>query len=380
MQNIMSSYNHFKNQNLQGRYFNYDKVESEIKKLTNPVFEIQQLGLSVQNRPIYKISFGSGDFKILIWSQMHGNESTSTKAIFDLLNLIEDSEFTKLNFLKQVSVHIIPVLNPDGLEYYTRVNANEVDLNRDAFACSQPESKILRNCVESIQPDFCFNMHGQRTIFSAGFAPKPATLSFLSPSINEERAVTSVRKKVMQLVVGINEELQVHIPQQIGRYDDAFNINCTGDYYQSNQVPVILFESGHYKDDYQREKVREFTFYALIKGIEILATNQLNQFNYKSYFEIPQNQKLYFDVIVRNVNINGKIISFGILYEEQLENGQIKFVPKVSEVGDLTNFFGHVEIDAKKDLIYYKDTIVDKIPDIQSIFEIDKIKLNRLSK
>ena len=379
MQNIISSYKRFKNQNLQGRYFNYEKVESEIKKLTNPVFEIQSLGYSVQRRPIYKISFGSGNFKILIWSQMHGNESTSTKAIFDLLNLIQDTDYTVLDYFKHVTVHIIPVLNPDGLEAYTRVNANEVDLNRDALECSQPESKILRRCVESIQPDFCFNMHGQRTIFSAGFETKPATLSFLSPSINEERAVTSVRKKVMQLIVGINEGLQVHIPQQIGRYDDAFNINCTGDYYQSNKIPVILFESGHYKDDYQREKVREFTFYALIKGIEILATNQLNNFNYKSYFEIPQNQKLYFDVIVRNVNINDKIISLGILYEEQLESEHIKFVPKISEVGDLTNFFGHIEIDANKDLIYYKDTIVDKKPDIQSIFEIDKIKLNRLS-
>ncbi len=379
MQNIISSYKRFKNQNLKGRYFNYDKVESEIKKLTNPVFEIQQLGYSVQRRPIYKISFGIGNFKILIWSQMHGNESTSTKAIFDLLNLIQDTDYTVLDYFKHVTVHIIPVLNPDGLEAYTRVNANEVDLNRDALECSQPESKILRRCVESIQPDFCFNMHGQRTIFSAGFETKPATLSFLSPSINEERAVTSVRKKVMQLIVGINEGLQVHIPQQIGRYDDAFNINCTGDYYQSNKIPVILFESGHYKDDYQREKVREFTFYALIKGIEILATNQLNNFNYKSYFEIPQNQKLYFDVIVRNVNINDKIISLGILYEEQLESEHIKFVPKISEVGDLTNFFGHIEIDANKDLIYYKDTIVNKKPDIQTIFEVDKVKLNRLS-
>lgn len=379
MQNIISSYKRFKNQNLKGRYFNYDKVESEIKKLTNPVFEIQQLGYSVQRRPIYKISFGIGNFKILIWSQMHGNESTSTKAIFDLLNLIQDTDYTVLDYFKHVTVHIIPVLNPDGLEAYTRVNANEVDLNRDALECSQPESKILRRCVESIQPDFCFNMHGQRTIFSAGFETKPATLSFLSPSINEERAVTSVRKKVMQLIVGINEGLQVHIPQQIGRYDDAFNINCTGDYYQSNKIPVILFESGHYKDDYQREKVREFTFYALIKGIEILATNQLNNFNYKSYFEIPQNQKLYFDVIVRNVNINDKIISLGILYEEQLESEHIKFVPKISEVGDLTNFFGHIEIDANKDLIYYKDTIVDKKPDIKTIFEVDKVKLNRLS-
>ena len=41
------------------------------------------LGTSVENRPIYSYSEGNGPKKVLIWSQMHGNESTTTKALVD---------------------------------------------------------------------------------------------------------------------------------------------------------------------------------------------------------------------------------------------------------------------------------------------------------
>ena len=65
---------------------------------------------------------------------MHGNESTTTKAVIDLVNLLiknYDSD-SVTNLLNRCTLHIIPMLNPDGADAYTRVNANSVDLNRDA--------------------------------------------------------------------------------------------------------------------------------------------------------------------------------------------------------------------------------------------------------
>ena len=67
-----------------------------------------------------------------MWSQMHGNESTTTKALFDVFNtLISNNPIIK-HILNACTLYIIPILNPDGAEAYTRVNANAVDLNRDA--------------------------------------------------------------------------------------------------------------------------------------------------------------------------------------------------------------------------------------------------------
>ncbi|WP_273566708.1 DUF2817 domain-containing protein [Maribacter halichondriae] len=98
--------------------------------------------------------------------------------------------------LEQCSLVILPMLNPDGAEVYTRVNANNVDLNRDAQERTQPESRILRQVFEEFRPEYCFNLHDQRTIYNVGDTNKPATVSFLSPAFDIERSISVSRKKV----------------------------------------------------------------------------------------------------------------------------------------------------------------------------------------
>ena len=89
------------------------------------------LGFSVQNRPIEMLKIGSGPYKILMWSQMHGNESTTTKALIDLIPWLLGAK--QKRFLAAFTLYIIPQLNPYGSHLYTRHNANNVDLNRDAI-------------------------------------------------------------------------------------------------------------------------------------------------------------------------------------------------------------------------------------------------------
>ena len=249
-------------ESIQGRYVTATHLYSFLETLTS-VFKISTVGFSVKQQPIKVIQFGEGKVKILIWSQMHGNESTTTKGLIDYLNFLHHNgnEFESLS--KLVTFYIIPILNPDGAAAYTRENANGVDLNRDAFECTQPESKVLRTVLETFTPDYCFNLHDQRTIFGLLESQKPATISFLTASYNEAQTFNSVREEAAAVIVGINNELQKYMPNQIGRFDDSFNINCTGDYFTSRGFPTILFEAGHYANDYNRDEVRKLVFIAL---------------------------------------------------------------------------------------------------------------------
>jgi murein tripeptide amidase MpaA len=62
---------------------------------------------------------------------MHGNEATTTKALFDFFECL--AWFRKrAKFLDAFTFYCIPMLNPDGAALYTRENANKVDLNRDS--------------------------------------------------------------------------------------------------------------------------------------------------------------------------------------------------------------------------------------------------------
>ncbi|WP_040249193.1 M14 family zinc carboxypeptidase [Psychroserpens mesophilus] len=338
---LHSLFKSFKESSLYGRYIH---TKSIAELLEHPKLKscVSSIGKSVNHENIYSITLGFGSKKILMWSQMHGNESTTTKAIFDLLNFLLASEAESRSILETCTLKIIPILNPDGAKAYTRVNANEIDLNRDAQDLSQPESLVLRQTFESFKPNYCFNLHGQRTIFSAGNTKHPATVSFLAPAQDVDCTITNTRKIAMEIISEMNKILQKQIPNQVGIYDDAFNLNCVGDTFQSYNVPTILFEAGHQFNDYHRELTREFMFQSLVVAIQYISENNISGEQYADYLKIPENQKLFYDIIIRNTP-NGDI---GIQYQETLIDDTIEFIPKVENITDLSSFFAHNDMNA----------------------------------
>ena len=329
---------------VQGRYLTNEDSMAFLEKVSG-TFLVETVGHSVQERPIKTITLGTGKRKIMMWSQMHGNESTTTKAVLDFINFLNTPSELAHTIKESCTITIIPVLNPDGAAAYTRVNANGIDLNRDAQNRSQPESKVLRQIFDDFQPDHCFNLHDQRTIFNVGETPKPATVSFLAPAHDGERSISKTRAVSMQLIVGIHKVLQQLIPGQIGRYDDAFNSNCIGDTFQMLNVPTVLFEAGHFPNDYQREKTREYIFIAMVAAVELIAKNTIGQYRKEDYFAIPENNKRFFDILIKNAHIvnasHSEGSSIGILFKEVLMNGSIVFEPTVEKTGNLDNCYGH---------------------------------------
>ena len=70
---------------MSGRYLNLDHLKP-LYEIYNKEFNISKLGVSELGEEISLVEIGSGPFKVFAWSQMHGNESTTTKALFDFLN------------------------------------------------------------------------------------------------------------------------------------------------------------------------------------------------------------------------------------------------------------------------------------------------------
>jgi hypothetical protein len=351
-----------KEQSIQGRYITLEHIEPILKRL-NTNNQLQEIGKSVLGKTIYEYQIGHGTMRIFLWSQMHGNESTTTKGLFDFLNLLHgDTDFAK-QLLNNFTFCCIPILNPDGATLYTRANANGVDLNRDSQDLTQPESKILRNTFERFKPDYCFNLHDQRTIFGVDMSAKPATMSFLAPSYNEEREINDSRLKAINVIAGINQVLQKYIPGQVGRFDDSFNINCIGDTFQYLGVPTILFEAGHYPNDYEREQTRKYVFISLVSAFSTISENDIVINRIEDYLNISQNNPVFCDFLYKNVRINydgnEKIINFAAQYKEELIDGQIWFNAYINQIDDLENRFGHLEYDAQGAL--YTDDY-DNIP------------------
>jgi len=68
--------------------------------------------------------------------------------------------------------------------------------------------------------------------------------------------------------------------------------------------------------------------------------------HHKFYFQIPQNEKLFRDIIIRNVIIGDETKDIAIQYHEVLKNNMIEFNPRIDAIETSLKLYGHREIDA----------------------------------
>jgi hypothetical protein len=248
---------------------------------------------------------------------MHGNESTTTRGLLIWL----EKYLQYPTYQEELSLLIIPQLNPDGADKYTRANGKGIDLNRDALIQSQSEIKVLMRIVEEFRPHYNLNLHDQRTRFTVGDTNKEAALSFLSASADETRKITSTRIAAMRLINHMVSSLPNNFKMHIGRYDDAFNPNCTGDYFHAKGIPTVLFEAGQLGKDYTRIEVASIIAQCLSNLLEFLykpIPEQSDEAILKEYGEISENRTNSYDELV----ISEKH-QFYVRYIEVLVNNQI---------------------------------------------------------
>ncbi len=332
---------------IKGRFVTLDHLNPILDSHSNSV-EIFIIGTSENGIEIPCLKIGEGEKVVLGWSQMHGNESTTTKGMMDFIKFLNQKSIfqDKIDaFLSAHTFYLVPILNPDGAKLYTRENTNGIDLNRDAKNLSQSESKALDELFHQVRPELCLNLHDQRSIYGLEDNTS-AVISFLSPSADENRTLTASRKVAMEHIVRINHLLQRYIPGSVGRYDDSYNTNCVGDTFQEYGVPTILFEAGHFPGDYQRVKTREYIFYAYLALFGFLGDGD-GAADHRDYFDIPENHNRMYDVILRDVKINGEdtSVNIAIQFQEELQKESVIFVPIIEEIGDLDQKYGHREID-----------------------------------
>jgi murein tripeptide amidase MpaA len=131
--------------------------------IASPVLRTEQIGESILGRPIRSVTFGQGPTKVLLWSQMHGDEATATMALADIFRFLVEATGDPLRdrLRRDLTIAFIPMLNPDGAEVFQRENAVGIDVNRDARRLSTPEARTLKKMHEAFRPQFGFNLHDQ---------------------------------------------------------------------------------------------------------------------------------------------------------------------------------------------------------------------------
>jgi hypothetical protein len=327
----------------------------ELRK-KHPFYCIEEIGTSFEGRPIQMVQVGNGSRRILLWSQMHGDEATATMASFDILNFLEGKDdgldAIRNKILSETTLYFIPMLNPDGAQRFQRRNAQDIDINRDALALQAPESRILKDIRGRLQPEFGFNLHDKNPRYSVGNSDQLATISFLATAYDAEKNVNEVRRKSMQLIAGMNRTLQNFIPNQIGRWSEDFEPRAFGDNIQKWGTTLILIESGGYAGDPEKQYIRKLNYVALISGLYSIAENTYPNEDIAEYYAIPENARYIYDLLIRQVTVSNQVTSYqmdlGINRNEVNINGGQSFYYQsiVEDLGDLSIFHGTQTLDA----------------------------------
>ena len=350
---LYNSYEDFKEESIEKRRFTQTKIQPLIDDFNQKEnFKVTKVGESIEGRPLQLISAGEGDVDIFLWSQMHGDESTATMAIFDILNFLDSEAFLeeKEEMLKNVKLHFLPMLNPDGAARFQRRNLLGVDINRDALRLQSPESKALKNVRDSLDADFGFNLHDQSTYYNAERTPKPATISYLAPAYNYEKSINEVRGAAMQVIVQMNNILQEYAPGQVGRYNDDFEPRAFGDNIQKWGTSTILIESGGFPNDPEKQEIRKLNFVSILAAIFSIAEEDYKNAEISKYEEIPNNDRKLFDLkltgLIYELLGEDYILDLGInQYEVQDEDLDYFYNSSISDQGDLSTYYGYEEFN-----------------------------------
>jgi hypothetical protein len=357
LDNIIENYKSFEEIKIKDRFFKHSLICDLLESITNnKAFSIEEAGLSTMGRSIHLIKWGNGPCRVFLWSQMHGDEATATMALADLLNFLsQNGLYNEIidSIDKNCTLYILPMLNPDGAEIFTRRNAMEIDINRDFHSQKSPEGRLLRKLRDVIHPHFGFNLHDQSTLWSAGKSGNPATISLLAPAYDEELSINPVRQKAMQVIALMNKELQKNIPGSIGRFNDEYEPRAFGDNFQAAGTSTILIEAGGYYNDPEKQFIRKIFFQSILSGLISIADESYVKAKTKNYFSIPENKKLHFHILLRNCKLEKNGIPYkldiGLCAEERITKDarSVKYTYMVTELGDLSDYFGYEEMNCE---------------------------------
>lgn len=334
-----------------GRRFTHGELWSALGPMVDGAAALtrEEIGRSVEGRPLYLVRFGSGPVPVLLWSQMHGDESTATMALADIFRFA--AELPEDDLVRRLSARItllaVPMLNPDGAERHQRRNAQGIDVNRDARRLVTPEGRALKAVRERFQPVFGFNLHDQSVRTLAGGSGPTAAIALLAPPFDDAGSDNEVRTRATKLAATLRRVLDPFAGAHIAKYNETFNPRAFGDLMQRWGTSTVLIESGGWRDDPEKQFLRRLNFAAILSALDAIGAGWYADADAAWYATLPENTQRAYDLLVAG----GTIVAPGqpsyrtdiaIDFQDPhlLEHGRI------ADVGDLDDYTARDTIDA----------------------------------
>lgn len=329
--------------------------------LGTPALVAESVGTSVQGRTISTVTFGRGPTKVLLWSQMHGDEATSTMALADIFAFLAGTNASPLRerLARNLTVVFVPMLNPDGAELFQRQNAVGIDINRDARRLVTPEAQLLKRVRDHLQPEFGFNLHDQGARTRVGRTGEQAAIALLAPAAEESRSWGPVRTRARHVAAFLARDFGSAVAGRIAKYDDSFEPRAFGDLMQAWGTSTVLIESGALPDDPQKQRLRTLHAAAILGALDLIATGAWQQQATDPYDNLPFNAGGAADLLVRG----GSIVLPGFTpiradVTINFDDSVARTGGRIADVGDLEAAIALDTVDATGQFLHPDDEML----------------------
>lgn len=112
-------------------------------------------------------AYNSTKVKVYIQAAIHGNEPASDQGVLAFLGKLDANQAYAASLLDKMDILIVPRFNVDGVAYFQRRLASELDPNRDHIKLDSQQSREVKQIFSGFNPHIAIDIHEFRgsTIF-----------------------------------------------------------------------------------------------------------------------------------------------------------------------------------------------------------------------
>jgi len=340
---------------LEERTFNHGRYWSIVGPIAERAggLRLERIGESVEGRALNAITYGTGPTTVLLWSQMHGDESTASMALADIFAFLDAEPGHPLarRLAERLTMVTVPMLNPDGAQRFQRRNAMGIDINRDARMLATPEGRALKAIRDRVDADFGFNLHDQNIRTRVGQTDRQAAFALLAPPWGETRDDDDVRERAARVAGVMRLAVDSIVDGRIARYDDTFNPRAFGDLMQQWGTSTVLVESGGWDGDPEKQHLRLANFVGILAALDAIATGAYADVSPDWYRSLPFNGRPATDLVLRGGHVvldnpdGGAPAAFRADLAVQYADPSRWIGPRIDDVGDLREAVARRSLD-----------------------------------
>ncbi|CAG9987564.1 unnamed protein product [Clonostachys byssicola] len=187
--------------------------------------------------PYVHLSSGSNSTKLRVYLQgaIHGNEPAADQSILAFLGKLDADKAWAESILEHIDIKILARYNVDGVSYFQRQLACNLDPNRDHIKLMREQTRMIKQIVSEWNPHIAIDMHEftATTIFGGSYQHGADALlsGGINPNIHPE-----IRKQVLDVFIP-------HIGSALEAYEIRWEPYVTGSSNTTIGSPITLQEA-----------------------------------------------------------------------------------------------------------------------------------------